>query len=111
MLSLNYLIWKFYCRKDILVAKPLHGWYSRNMDALDQLEACVNELLARLDLIKTENTRLQAEIAQLAREKQDLAAENTRIHDSLAQSENSRLEALRRVDLLLQKIREHESVG
>lgn len=81
------------------------------MEALDQLETRVNELLARLDMLRMDNARLQTELAEISREKQNLADENHNLHASLAHAEGLRAEALRRVESLLLKIQEHESVG
>ena len=38
------------------------------------------------------------------------AVENRKLHDSLAQEENLRVEALKRIDALLHRIQEHDSV-
>ena len=77
------------------------------MELLEQLEAQVAELLARL---RAENTRLHAEASAIVAEKAVLEEENRKLHDSLAQEENLRVEALKRIDALLHRIQEHDSV-
>lgn len=80
------------------------------MELLEQLEAQVAELLARLDRLRAENTRLHAEASAIVAEKAVLEEENRKLHDSLAQEENLRVEALKRIDTLLHRIQEHDSV-
>ena len=72
------------------------------MELLEQLEAQIAELL--------ENTRLHAEASAIVAEKAVLEEENRKLHDSLAQEENLRVEALKRIDALLHRIQEHDSV-
>lgn len=81
------------------------------MDLLEQLEAKVDELLARQEALSLSNGRLLAEIDALNREKTDLADKNNNLHALLEQERNLRAEALRRVENLLLKIQEHDSVG
>ena len=77
------------------------------MELLEQLEAQIAELLDRL---RAENTRLHAEASAIVAEKAVLEEENRKLHDSLAQEENLRVEALKRIDALLHRIQEHDSV-
>lgn len=80
------------------------------MEVLEQLETCVDGLLERLDFLKRENTRLQNGLDELVREKAELEEKNHSLHAMLAQEESARAEALGRIDALLRKIQEHDSV-
>ena len=80
------------------------------MELLEQLEARVVELLARLDRQRAENAHLRAELSARGVESSGLEEENRRLHDSLAREEGRRAEALQRIDALLRKIQEHDSV-
>lgn len=80
------------------------------MELLEQLEARVTELLARLDRLKAENAHLRAELSALGMEKSGLEEENQRLHDALAREEGHRAEALQRIDALLRRVQEHDSV-
>lgn len=80
------------------------------MELLEQLEARVAELLARLDRLRAENAHLRAELSAQGVESSGLEEENQRLHDSLAREEGRRAEALQRIDALLRKIQEHDSV-
>lgn len=81
------------------------------MEALEQLEACVDDMLARQDKLKRENLRLQTEISSLAQEKAVLEEKNHSLHAMLAQQDKLRAEALQRIESLLRKIQDHDSVG
>lgn len=80
------------------------------MELLEQLEAHVIELLARLDRLRAENQRLRGELSAQSVKSAGLEEENCRLHDSLAREEGRRIEALQRIDALLHKIQEHDSV-
>lgn len=80
------------------------------MEMLEQLETCVNGLLARLTELGGENARLQAEISSLTQTRSVLAAENQTLHAQLIKEERLRSEVLQRIDDLLRKIQEHDSV-
>lgn len=81
------------------------------MEALELLNTRVDELLARMNLLLMENARLQTELSDAMREKTVLAEENHNLHVSLENLDGLRAEALRRIESLLIKIRDHESVG
>lgn len=80
------------------------------MELLEQLEIRVAELLATLDRLRAENSRAQSAISALDMEKTALEEENRRLHAALERGEELRREALRRIDGLLRKIQEHDSV-
>ena len=80
------------------------------MDAFEQLEKHVTDLLARLDTLKAENARLRAEAESVSTGRTALKEENRRLTTALAQEESLRNEVLKRVDSLLQKIQEHDRV-
>ena len=80
------------------------------MEAFAKLETHIAELLTRLDTLKAENARLRAEAENSAAGRTALEEENRRLTAALAQEESLRNEVLRRVDNLLQKIQEHDSV-
>ncbi len=81
------------------------------MEMLGQLEDRIDALLARFEAARGENARLEAEIASLRAGMAALAEENHNLHARLEQGENLRAEALRRIDGLLLRLREHDSVG
>ena len=80
------------------------------MEAFAKLESHITELLTRLDTLKAENARLRAEAENVATGRTALEEENRRLTAALAQEESLRNEVLQRVDSLLQKIQEHDSV-
>ncbi|WP_022655213.1 cell division protein ZapB [uncultured Desulfovibrio sp.] len=80
------------------------------MELLEQLESRVTELLDRLDRLAAENVRLRAESSAIVAEKAVLEEENRKLHDALTQEEHLRVEALKRIDALLRRIQEHDSV-
>ena len=80
------------------------------MEAFAKLESHITELLTRLDTLKAENARLRAEAEHTVAGRTALEEENRRLTAALAQEESLRNEVLRRVDSLLQKIQEHDSV-
>lgn len=80
------------------------------MELLDRLEQRINDLLAKLNDFKSENTRLRDTLSNMALEKSALEEENRKLHESLAQRDALREEAVRRIDALLCRIEEHDSV-
>lgn len=77
---------------------------------LERLEKCVNGLISRYEALKEENFRIRANMEDLMQENEALVKENNSLHEKLAQEEQLRAEALRRIEGLLQKIGEHGSV-
>lgn len=84
--------------------------YLKTMELLEQLETHVTALLAKLDRLKAENTRFRAESSAAVAEKAVLEEENRKLHESLAKEETLRTEALKRIDVLLRRIQEHDSI-
>ena len=82
----------------------------KGMEAFTKLETQITELLTRLDTLKAENTRLRAEADNVTAGRAALEEENRRLTAALAQEESLRNEVLQRVDNLLRKIQEHDSV-
>ena len=80
------------------------------MELLGQLETQVAALLARLDRLKSENTRISAESAAMGAEKTALEEENHRLREALENEEQLRTQALTRIDAVLRNIQEHDSV-
>ena len=81
------------------------------MELLEQLEARIGDILALQDRLKNENTRLREEIEADVAAKASLEGENRKLRDALAQEEAMRNEAVKRIDALLRKIQEHDSVA
>lgn len=81
------------------------------MDALEKLQDGIGVLLARLELLKQENSRLQTENLMLANDRKNLADANKALLASLNQERALRGEALERIDALLCRIREHNNSG
>lgn len=77
------------------------------MDALDRLELEVNRLLARLDELKAEASALREELSGLKQENIELAAANRALKDAQLRADALRMEALRRLEALLRRIREY----
>lgn len=80
------------------------------MELLEQLESRVTELLDKLDRLEAENVRLRSESSAVVAEKAVLEEENRKLRDALTQEEHLRVEALKRIDALLRRIQEHDSV-
>ena len=80
------------------------------MELLEQLESQVEALLARLDRLKAENAKINAEYAALAAENEALDMDNQKLREALENEETLRTEALNRIDALLRRIQEHDSV-
>lgn len=80
------------------------------MELLEKLETQVAALLARLDRLGAENERVSAESAVLREEKAALEDENHRLREALENEEQLRAQALKRIDVVLRNIQEHDSV-
>lgn len=93
-----------------ILAKVGGRCYLQIMELLEQLESHVTALLAKLDRLKAENTRLRAESSAIVAEKAVLEEENHKLHESFAKEEALRTEALKRIDALLRRIQEHDSI-
>lgn len=81
------------------------------MEMLERLETCVDDLLTRQEILKRENSRLQSELSSLTQENAALEEKNHSLHEMLAQHEKLRAEARERIESLLRKIQDHDSVG
>lgn len=81
------------------------------MDALDELEKRADDLIERFKALNEVNGRMKTALLAFAREKALLTEENARLRDELARERALREEVLRRVESLLRKVREHDSVG
>lgn len=81
------------------------------MEALEQLEYAVREMIARLNGLKGENVRLSEAISLLSREKDLLETENRALNKSLDEQKVLRLEAVERIDGLLRKLQNYEKVN
>lgn len=81
------------------------------MDALDELEKRAEDLLTLLGALREENGRMKTALLALAREKTRIEEELSLSREEIAREKKLREEALRRVESLLRKIREHDSVG
>ena len=93
-----------------ILAKVMPQWYLQIMELLEQLESQVVALLARLDRLKAENAKINAESAAVAAENEALDKENQKLREALENEEKLRTEALNRIDALLRRIQEHDSV-
>ena len=93
-----------------ILAKVIPQCYLQIMELLEQLESQVEALLARLDRLKAENARISAESAAVAAQIDALDQENQKLREALENEETLRTEALNRIDALLRRIREHDSV-
>ncbi|MDR3362982.1 MAG: cell division protein ZapB [Desulfovibrio sp.] len=80
------------------------------MKNLEQLELHISAFLEKFDRIKAESERIRAESSAANAEKSELVEENRKLRASLTQEENLRNEALKRIDALLRKVQEHDSV-
>lgn len=80
------------------------------MELLEQLETHIAALLGRLDRLKEDNERAHAASLLAAGEKNLLEEENRKLRASLEKEERLRVEALKRIDALLRKIQEHDSI-
>ncbi len=66
--------------------------------------------MARLDRLKAENAKISAESAAVAARNDALDEENQKLREALENEETLRTEALNRIDALLRRIQEHDSV-
>lgn len=81
------------------------------MEALEQLEYAVREMITRLNGLKGENERLSETIALLSKEKDLLETENRALNKSLDEQKALRLAAVERIDGLLRKLQNYEKVN
>jgi cell division protein ZapB len=79
------------------------------MEVLEKLEQRIAGLLDGIGRLKAENARIRSEAGAAAARISELEEENHRLRDTLAQEESTRAEALKRLDVLLRKIEEHEN--
>ncbi|MDO5483939.1 MAG: cell division protein ZapB [Desulfovibrionaceae bacterium] len=80
------------------------------MELLERLEAQVDRLLQQMDSLRAENARICEELAALKAEKAELEAARQKLQDLLTREETRRVEALKRLDALLRRIQEYDSV-
>ena len=66
--------------------------------------------MARLDRLTAENAKISAESADVAARNDALDEENQNLREALENEETLRTEALNRIDALLRRIQEHDSV-
>lgn len=66
--------------------------------------------MVRLDRLKAENAKISAESAAVAARNDALDEENQKLREALENEETLRTEALNRIDALLRRIQEHDSV-
>lgn len=99
------------CNGQRQLPKPHCRCYCKNMEELERLESCVDNLLNRLDSLKEENALLRKQVEELSSEKLDLAEKNQSLQVAMRNAEQRKSEILRRIDGLLQKIFEHDSIG
>ena len=100
----------FFCLGVSILAKVMPQCYLQIMELLEQLESQVEALLARLDRLKAENAKISAESAAMAAQNEALDMENQKLREALENEEKLRTEALNRIDALLRRIQEHDSV-
>lgn len=81
------------------------------MEAIERLEASVDNLLSCLENLRQENARLRDELATVTQDRQNLAEENHTLRQNLENELRLREEALSRVEALIQKVREYDCVG
>lgn len=81
------------------------------MDVFGQLESRVEQLLERLDALNKENASLRAALACERDKNDNLARDNNSLRESLRKAEAKRVQALGRMEALLRKIQDYNSVG
>lgn len=74
------------------------------MDAVERLENSVNRLLGRHEELRRDNDRLRAQAASLTEE-------NDKLRATLSRERAMRAEALRRVEFILDKLRDLDCAG
>lgn len=77
------------------------------MDVLAHLESRVEQLLARLEKLKSDLAVMEAELFGLKQENAELAVANRDLKEAQLRSDALRLEALRRLETLLRRIRDY----
>lgn len=80
------------------------------MELLGRLEAQVDWLLQELGRLRAENARSRAALSALQAELAELGDAKMKLQDLLAREEAIRIDALKRIDALLRRIQEHDSV-
>lgn len=80
------------------------------MELLEQLESRIDGLLNTMARLREENARFKAEAVKMAESRNFLEEENRRLRESLENDEALRNEARKRIDALLCRIQEHDSV-
>lgn len=81
------------------------------MEELEQLEISINALLARVRNLEEDNQKLRDQFQSLNGQVAVLAGEKQALLAATRQGEQLRSDVLHRIDGLLQKIVEHDSVG
>lgn len=81
------------------------------MEELEQLELSIDALLTRLRYLEEDNQKLRDQFQSLNGQLAVLAGEKQALLAAARQGEQLRSEVLSRIDVLLQKIVEHDSVG
>lgn len=82
-----------------------------SMEELDQLEKSIDALFGRLQNLEDENRALREQFEALQGQNVVLAGEKQALLASARGAERLRAEVLRKIDDLLQKIVEHDSIG
>ena len=94
-----------------MVATRFLWCYHDHMEKLDRLEESVDRLLGVLRYLKEENAHLQDQLAQFDQEKSVLEKENESLKTAMLESERLLETLLQRIDNLLEKVIEHDSIG
>lgn len=81
------------------------------MEALEQLELQIDQLLERMRMLSEENSRLQAEISELMRDRDALTQENQSLQQLVQDGASRRQQAFDRIQALLHKIEESGFTG
>lgn len=81
------------------------------MDELKQLEVCVDSLLAQIKSLKDDHKRLNEQFEQLNGRTTVLAGEKQVLLAAVRGAESLRSEILKKIDALLQRIVEYDTIG
>lgn len=79
------------------------------MELLDLLEARINELVVRVDAVRTENARLTAQAAQCVIDIRSVQDENQALRDALLREQQIKDAVLERIDTLLERLKDVDS--
>ena len=93
-----------------ILANSFLQCYLSRMEVLEQLEKQVAHLLDDYKRLKGECVRLCKQLSDIEVEKAVLASENHTLKIALEQEGQLRAEARSRIDALLRKIEEHDSI-